>query len=58
MKKIAIALFVAVTLSSCGGGSEKCEGENCTDTCTVTPVQTDSVAPAADTTKVDTTSAQ
>ena len=36
MKKIAIALFVAFTLSSCGGKSEKCKGENYTDTCTVT----------------------
>ena len=55
MKKIAIALFTVVALSSCGGGEQKCEGENCADSCAVVAPATDSVAPAADTTKVDTT---
>jgi len=59
MKKIAIVLFVAtITLTSCGGGAEKCEGENCSDTCKVASVVTDTtVAVKADSTKVDTTSA-
>lgn len=54
MKKIAIALFTIVALASCGGGAEKCEDKNCADTCTVAPVTTDSVAPVADSAKVDT----
>lgn len=52
MKKIAIVLFAAIALTSCGGSSEKCEA-TCTDsTAVVSPV--DTVAPAADTTQVDT----
>ena len=54
MKKIAILFASVVALSSCGGGAEKCEG-NCADsTAVVAPVVTDSVAPVADTAKVDT----
>ena len=55
MKKIAIVLFAASTLTSCGGGEAKCEGGNCDSTIVVAPV-TDSLAPVADTLAVDTTS--
>lgn len=48
MKTIAIVLFAAITLSSCGGEAQKCE-EVCNDstavvTTTVAPVATDSTA--------------
>lgn len=53
MKKIAIVLFAAISLTSCGGGEAKCEGGNCDSTSVVAPV-TNSVAPV-DTLAVDTT---
>ena len=55
MKKIAIVLFAAISLTSCGGGEAKCEGGNCDSTSVEAPV-TNSVAPVADTLAVDTTS--
>lgn len=55
MKKIAIALFTVVALSSCGGG-EKCEG-NCVDTLavdsTAAAAVTTSTVTATDTVKTD-----
>lgn len=54
MKKIAIVLFAAIALTSCGGGEAKCEGGNCDSTTVVAPVA-DSLAPVADTLAVDTT---
>lgn len=56
MKKIAIALFTVVALSSCGGGEQKCEG-NCADSTAVVAPAADSAVVKADTTKVDTTAA-
>ena len=59
MKKIAIVLFSAILLSSCGGGTAKTEGEN-TDTTAVAPTSTvtvdsSKVASADTTKKVETT---
>jgi hypothetical protein len=53
MKKIAIVLFAAIALTSCGGGEAKCEGSNCDSTAVVAPLA-DSLAPV-DTLAVDTT---
>ena len=45
MKKIAIVLFAAMTLASCGGGSVKSEGVIVDSTAAV--VDTTAVAPTA-----------